>query len=373
MLPNDSDAPPPATTSPPLASASVPEPTISAASEVTADSAATASSAEDAVAPAAPPPLPPAPVAASERREGAAASRYHPYPIAEFEFEQELNNLMAVAAEEMDEDAHADARRTRRTRRATAATRSSRRREETGDDADDVSHLQDLDAVMASTDADGNWNSTSPSGAYRRLPRRTLFCWGPCETGLPGWYFARSDFGQSSLRAELLLHFVRSMIMYYSFSIGISDEEQEMAVLCAVNSRTKAMDTCARFWTTGCRPFARLRRRQRRRQRRCPHGGRAGATRRNGRACVSSRKSTACATQCSARERKVPSDASAAEAELKPQQLFEFDADAHDEASGAQPSPAYRNGHWLLKHVAGDPDAELPGEITIEHLVEYTV
>ena len=75
----------------------------------------------------------------------------------------------------------------------------------------------------------------------------------------------------------------------------------------------------------------------------------------------------------SARARNVPSDASAAEAELKPQQLFEFDADSHDEASGAQPSPAYRNGHWLLKHVAGDPDAEFPGEITIEHLVEHTV
>ena len=75
----------------------------------------------------------------------------------------------------------------------------------------------------------------------------------------------------------------------------------------------------------------------------------------------------------SVRARNVPSDASAAEAELKPQQLFEFDADAHDEASGAQPSLTYKNGHWLLKSVAGDPDAEFPGEITIEHLVEHTV
>ena len=46
---------------------------------------------------------------------------------------------------------------------------------------------------MAATDSDGNGNSTSPSGAYKRLPRRTLFGWGFCETGLPGWYFARSD------------------------------------------------------------------------------------------------------------------------------------------------------------------------------------
>ena len=125
---------------------------------------------------------------------GAAASRHHPHPIAEFEFEQELNNLMAVAAEEMDEDAHAEREDDdEEDAEGDSSDTVEQEAEETGDDADDFSHLQDLEAVMAATDSDGNGNSTSPSGAYRRLPRRTLFGWGPCETGLPGWYFARSD------------------------------------------------------------------------------------------------------------------------------------------------------------------------------------
>ena len=89
----------------------------------------------------------------------------------------------------MDEDAHAEREDDDEEDEDDAEGDSSdtveQEAEETGDDADDFSHLQDLEAVMAATDSDGNGNSTSPSVAYRRLPRRTLFGWGPARRAFP--------------------------------------------------------------------------------------------------------------------------------------------------------------------------------------------
>lgn len=63
--------------------------------------------------------------------------------------------------------------------------------------------------------------------------------------------------------------------------------------------------------------------------------------------------------------------------EFRPQKLFEFDADAHDDASGSdshpQASPTYKSGCWVLKHVGDTVDSELPGEIAIEHMVDHSV
>ena len=71
------------------------------------------------------------------------------------------------------------------------------------------------------------------------------------------------------------------------------------------------------------------------------------------------------------------SPARCSDTEFRPQKLFEFDADAHDDASGSdshpQASPTYKSGCWVLKHVGDTVDSELPGEIAIEHMVDHSV
>lgn len=184
VLAVDEVLPASATTSP-----AAPPPTTSAATEVTPDSSS--ASAADAVAP------PPAPVATSERR--ATRHHHHSPPLSELEFEQELNNLMAAANDEMDEDAHHEHEEEdeededEEDAEGDSTDTVEQEAEETSDDAEDLSHLQDFETALAATDSDGNLSSPLPTGTHRRLPRRTLFGWGPCEPGLPGWYFARSD------------------------------------------------------------------------------------------------------------------------------------------------------------------------------------